>query len=90
MAPAIPLRLKVTIHLKVIAPNSSKLNIFKNNVGDLKNNLTTKQKIPKPNTVETWLGPKPPDAALLEAVPNKTSFYTWVIKKYVSSCRYNR
>lgn len=74
MAAATPPLLNVTIPRKVIAPKSTILNIFKNNVGDFKNNRATKQNIPRPKTVETWLGPKPPDVALLEAVPDKTAF----------------
>ena len=36
---------------------------FNSNVGDFKKKRTVNAKIPSPRIVETWFGPKPPEAA---------------------------
>jgi len=72
---------KVISPLKVICKVINKLMTNKYFEFDNSNNRETKINIPNPNMVDTWLGPKPPDANPFESVPVKISRRFGVYKK---------
>ena len=75
-----PPLLNVTKALKLKIDNKAKSNnLLKIISFDIKN-LTANTNIPIPNTVATWLGPKPPDVSKLDPVPVITSCKLGVYK----------
>ena len=71
---------KVTMPLNEAIINNTKWTICNFLVLEKTTSKVKKQNIPNPRTVETWLGPNPPDVSKFDWVPVTTSLIEGVYK----------